>query len=430
MLTADLVEVRRRGTDLSLRPLTADERAFALDLAQTYLALIRAHIGRTRGQLAEAARLVVVPARLRKLAQGLWKLALDRCEFTPSVFAVDPPVLRAELFRAAVLARRELGPRADFDRTAVIAAQADRHGTTAPAIESALYADLPDAELLMSAALGTPLNLVAAYEAGGAQAILLRAVSVRARVTSAAPAAYRDLFRKLKFLRLLHQIEPLPPPARARKGAPPPGYLITIDGPYSLFESVTRYGLALALAYPAIAACGRWEIEADLRWGHDRRALRFVQRGEAGPPDGAPVAPPAEISALLGEAARLTADFDARPCERLISLPGAGVIAPDLELVERTTGRQVLVELLGFWSRDAVWRRIELAEKGLAEPIVFAVSKHLRVSEAALPETTRAALYVYATKPSLRALAERAQELLARTPLTEPAPAAVGGDQL
>ena len=63
---------------------------------------------------------------------------------------------------------------------------------------------------------------------------------------------------------------------------------------------------------------------------------------------------------------------------------------------------------MGFWSRDAVWRRIELAQKGLPDPVIFAVCKHLRVSEAALPEQASAALYVYAHKLSARALLERA----------------------
>jgi hypothetical protein len=63
LLTADLVEVRRRGDDLSLRPLDEDERSDAFGLAETYVGLIRAHVGRTRAQLLEACRLVPVAAR-------------------------------------------------------------------------------------------------------------------------------------------------------------------------------------------------------------------------------------------------------------------------------------------------------------------------------------------------------------------------------
>ena len=49
-------------------------------------------------------------------------------------------------------------------------------------------------------------------------------------------------------------------------------------------------------------------------------------------------------------------------------------------------GAPVYLEVLGFWSREAVWRRVELVERGLPHRILFAVSKHLRVSEAALDD--------------------------------------------
>jgi predicted nuclease of restriction endonuclease-like RecB superfamily len=86
------------------------------------------------------------------------------------------------------------------------------------------------------------------------------------------------------------------------------------------------------------------------------------------------------------------------------------VLVPDLELRHRDGKRRVLVEVLGFWSREAVWRRIELAPQ-LTTPMIFAVGKHLRVSEAALPEDLPAALYVYARTMSAKALMERAQRL-------------------
>ncbi len=46
--------------------------------------------------------------------------------------------------------------------------------------------------------------------------------------------------------------------------------------------------------------------------------------------------------------------------------------------------------------------------------MIFAVSKHLRVSEAALPDDLPAALYVYAHTMSARAVIDKADALLAR----------------
>jgi hypothetical protein len=87
---------------------------------------------------------------------------------------------------------------------------------------------------------------------------------------------------------------------------------------------------------------------------------------------------------------------------------------PDLEFVHQVTGQTVYLEVLGFWSRDAVWKRIELARKGLAA-VVFAVSKHLRVSEAALDDGLPAALYVYARVMNAQAILRRVQAVAGGT---------------
>ena len=88
---------------------------------------------------------------------------------------------------------------------------------------------------------------------------------------------------------------------------------------------------------------------------------------------------------------------------------------PDLEFVHREDGQRVYLEVLGFWSRAAVWKRIELAEAGLPCPVVFAVSKHLRVSEDALPAEVPAALYVYARTLNARAILEHVAAVAAKT---------------
>src|SRR5690606_36987043 len=101
------------------------------------------------------------------------------------------------------------------------------------------------------------------------------------------PGALRALFRKLKFQRLLHTI------TREKDG-----YRVEIDGPFSLFESVTKYGLALAIALPAIASCGRWSLEAEVRWGKQRLPLVFRLEGGR-ERDDVPTRLPDEVQGLL-----------------------------------------------------------------------------------------------------------------------------------
>jgi hypothetical protein len=71
----------------------------------------------------------------------------------------------------------------------------------------------------------------------------------------------------------------------------------------------------------------------------------------------------------------------------------------------------LLVEILGFWSRDAVFRRIEAAERGMRERVLFVVSSRLRVSEELLDGVEAASLYVYKGKINVAALLRKAEAM-------------------
>jgi predicted nuclease of restriction endonuclease-like RecB superfamily len=388
---------------LQVVPLTDPERPRARELAASTIALVRAHVGLPRGALLDAwAEVAVAPSEMR-LARALFKLALDTCEFDEGA-AVDPVELRREIFtRSASLRRTCLG---EFARTDLLQEIARSRGMEVDAIEEALYADLPTAHLLRKADLPSPEGLLSTYELAQHQAVLLRAVHLHARVFCASAAGYRALFRKLKFHRLLYTIEKLDRDT---------GYAIDVDGPFSLFEQTTKYGLKLALALPAILACDAWDVTADLRWGKDRRALRTHLRGGTAAPDGVPDADlPDEVAALLSDLGRQESPWQAATAGAILDLPGIGVCVPDLEFVHRETGQRVYLEVLGFWSRAAVWKRVEMVEAGLPHPIVFAVGKHLRVSEEVLGDDTPAALYVYARTMHARAVLERVEAVAGR----------------
>lgn len=416
MLTADLVNARRRGNVLHVTALDTEARERAAALAELFLALARDHVGRTREDLEEAWAAVEVDPRDRRLADGLCKLVEDRCALDAAA-AADPEALRRELFLRAAAARRA----GTFDRARVL----DEVATTlerAPAhLERDLYADLREAQVLQAIEPTTPALLVESYDLGQAQAVLLRAVRVTVEVACATPGAYRALFQKLKFLRLLHTIQP------AADG----GYRIEIDGPYSLFESVTKYGLQLALALPVIREADQWKLEADVRWGKERTPLLFRLEGGPGrrprkrrPPAAADAAPvpaapdesslPDEVAALLRGLRALDTRWKVVPSVAVLELPGVGLCVPDLTFRDSERGVTVHLEVLGFWSRAAVWRRVELVERGLGERVVFAVSQRLRVSEDVLGDDHPAALYVYKGIMNARAVLAKVEALAGR----------------
>ena len=402
MLSPEHVRTRRRGTELRLLPLDGALRERALALAGELLAYGREHVGRTRDELHSAWSGIEVAPRERRVLAGLAKLVEDGAEFEVQEGA-DPAALRSEVFSLA--AERRRASDADFDRAAVLADIAGKHGLSVEALEAGLYADLRGAHRLVACLSPEPAALVLAYERAQVQAVLLRAVRVTAEVRAPSADGYRDLFRQLKFRRLLHRIEPL------ADG----GYRLQIDGPYSLFQSVAKYGLELALLLPALEAIGSLDLVAEVRWSDRGKALLFRHRAtRSGPSERAPVR--SEVEELQAELGELGEAFRVRPADSVFDLPGAGVCVPDLVFERASDGARVFVEVLGFWSRESVWRRIELAQKGLASKILFVVSSRLRVSEDVLDDSEQAALYVYKGRINARALLRKLEGLLERGP--------------
>jgi predicted nuclease of restriction endonuclease-like RecB superfamily len=416
MLTADHVDARRKGGELVLRRLDARALAEAHELAEAYLEAARSHVGRTREELGEAWKEIGTRAQKRRLAAGLEKLVDDACGFDADD-DLDPIAIRRAIFLRATELRRIRGDARPFDRDAVVAEVAASMGRTAAELEAALFSDLRGEHVLRAAPVANASTIVEIYELGQAQAVLLRAVRVTCEITAASPAAMRAFFAQLKFHRLLFTVE--------RGGDA--GFTITIDGPFSMFESVTKYGLRLALVLPALRMLDAWSLVADVRWGKERESLVFRMssadaRHRTAPAPAAHL--PDEVQTLLdGLDALRTSGSPWQPevASVLLDHPGLGVCIPDLVLRHRDGGEPVYVEVLGFWSRDAVWKRIELAQQGLGARIVFCASARLRVSAEVLADEAAAALYVFKGKPSARALLERVERVASAASAYAPA---------
>jgi uncharacterized protein len=413
VLTAELVTARRRGDELRLASTDEVRRERIGVLAAALTARAREEIGNLRDDVEEALRQTATPLEEggdRRLAAAVGKLVRDGLRFEETA-GETATGLRRELFTAAAAARRGAGL-APFDRAALLDRFAHARATTPSALEAALYADRPGAQRLLSVEVPDPALLAAGFEICEAQAVLLRATKIVAEVEAGDAALYRRLFRTLKFLRLLPVITRLDQTGEKRGG-----YRVEMDGPLSLFQGGGRYGLSLALALPAIAACDRWRLDADVRWGADRRPLRFRLAGATSAVVARPAeAPPGdtlpdELATFVGAFARLTTDWKIDRAPAILDLPGAGLCVPDLCFVRNADGARVHFELLGFWSREAVFRRIDLVRAGLPHKILFAASKSLRVGEALLDDTPSAALYVFSRVLNVRTILDHLERI-------------------
>jgi uncharacterized protein len=413
VLTADLAVVRRRGGELHPARLRGRTRDHALAHAEALLGCARDLVGGTRDELDEAFAGLDDAGLQRRVALGLRKLVVDAC-----TFEAEPPVaaseLRERVFTVASATRRGLADGAAFDRAAVLAEAAASLEMTVDAVEAALFSDLRGAQALLAGPTPDAPSIVDAWEAGQIQAVLLRAVRVVLTIKRASPGALRTLLSRIKFHGLCW----------IAKQRDDKAIELTIDGPMSLFESVTKYGLRLAMLVPALAELDDWELVADVRWGRERDAS--VMRAGPGDlrrgPRGAHADEPHlsdTARELLDELAAVAAADKGSPltvtaATTILDVPGVGICVPDLELRRADWPAPVYVEVLGFWSRDAVWRRVELVQAGLGARIVLCASERLRVKDEVLSEDESGSLYMFKGKPRAKTVLERAERLASR----------------
>jgi predicted nuclease of restriction endonuclease-like RecB superfamily len=250
-----------------------------------------------------------------------------------------PIELRAQLFAEAA-AR-------DARAATVLSEAAARLGLSAEGLGDALFADLPGerpvrapdpAPSAAEAALRTNLAI--------AQAVLMRASRVELRVEG----GVRPIVRLAKLRGLLCTIA---------DAAESPRPVLEISGPFSLFRHTLLYGRALAELLPHLAWCARFELRAACTL-RGRLATVTVESGDPI----FPAAPPVLFDSRLEERfardmARLAPDWDLlREPEPVRA--GGTLIFPDFLLRHRLhPERQVLIELVGFWTPDYLTAKLD-----------------------------------------------------------------------
>ena len=391
MLTTDLLRVRRTKGALLPRYLTAAQRRRLKPVAEQLIDIVQRSKGCRRQQLEEALTAVVAQSSDTSIVAGFRKLLFDRCDLsTPDGW--DAVAARELLFRLAVSKRRALAPTQRFDRAAVVAAAATALNVTPEVLNQRLYGDLRHNEVLNRFRKITAAALLDRYDIALAQGVLLRATRVVIELTGESPGRVRQLFRAARFHGLLHRV------TRLAAG----DYRIELDGPLSLFSAVQKYGLKLALFLPDLLRCKKWHLEAKVLWSKQKHPCNFVLcaadglRAKSRTLKG--VAP--ELTKFVAGFEKLKSPWAISLNEEIFALPGETVCVPDLVFENNETGEVVYLEAFGFWSRKAVWQRIETLEKAFPARLILAVGKQLRVSQEMLEDNESGELYVY--KGSMR----------------------------
>jgi len=373
MLTSDLLLTRSQGPYIFPRYVEVRDPAYVAS-AQAIIDIFEAWKGRTRRELRKALDEHTSDATDYRIQRGLAKLLEDdRCEFSV-VSAANPESLRREIF---ALARENYPVVREADliypvtKDDIVEQVALKLETSKEQVVEGIYADLAENHRLSTFEAPTPNWLLSRYNVALAQAMLYRCNEMKLIVYRNLPVRYKQLFKFIKFFRLIHAIT----------GDLDAGYEIILDGPMSVFRLSQKYGLRMAVFLPALLLCTRWKMEAEIVRPDGRKQL-FTLDERAGLVSH--YKDQTVYDSLLEEtfAQRFEKADTEWTLEReteIINLKET-VFIPDFAF-RHPDGRTALLEIVGFWRPEYLRRKLEKLRRAKREDMIVAVSRDLNVGE-------------------------------------------------
>jgi uncharacterized protein len=336
------------------------------------LDIVATLVGRSRDEVDEALRQRPELGETQRSWKSAARLATGLARFETTA-TMDPILVRKSLFTAA--AGRPVSNAAE--RATIVADVAEDLGVTADDVERALYADLPGRRVFrMETALPGPAELVDRVNLAIGQALLLRATSIRVRVTQNLEA----LLRMARLTRLLCWATEDP--------SGQPGAILGVSGPLSLFRRTLVYGRALSSWLPVLVRTRGWSLVArcELRgqrasWHADHRDPLVAGRGLLRRFDSR------VEEALFRGLGQVVPDLQVFREAHVVRSSSGRLVAPDFVVVDRRTGRKACVEIVGYWTPQYLQHKIEtLRSLGPDTRWILCVDQSLALDGASLPD--------------------------------------------
>jgi predicted nuclease of restriction endonuclease-like RecB superfamily len=405
MLPKELLRYRIESGQIRPAFLGPDSPRY-IRVASDLIAAFDKQVGNMQVELEEAVEKYAAGRTDYRIVRGLAHVITSFAEFDAST--ADSAKLRSAVFERAAEAwpvvRHKAAP-TETERQSVLEAVGAEFGLPVAQLEEELYADLPERRrLIRVSAPREPVALIARYNMELARGLLYWAT----RLTVDIEDSPQDVFRYIKLCQLMHTITRLEC-----------GYRIELDGPLSLIRGTRRYGLKMAVFFPALALCRKWRMEAvidkagerlifslDDKSGlvsHFRRFPMFDSKLERDFADDFQKAFDRHPHRVGGAGAWSLARADA-----VIPVERNQVMIPDFSLRDGT-GREVYLEIVGFWTPEYLSRKIAKVRAARLDNLILAVSKRLALSKAAAKELD---VLWFAGKLSAPAVIERADMLV------------------
>jgi predicted nuclease of restriction endonuclease-like RecB superfamily len=341
-------QVRPKYSKLSQRDVSA---------AEAIIRLYEGNVGVKRGAIREKVGELENAYGDYRLVRGLAALVERACVFT-SNFHADPLKVRHMLF---VEAAKKGFAASTQEREAIVREVASALGLSPSQVEESMYADLDAESVLQSCPNVKPTELLKQYNLSLTQTLLFSSTEME----FTASGNWQRIFRAVKFHGLMYT-------AARREGS----VHVRLDGPTSLFKLTRRYGTALAKVVPEIMRGKPWMVQAKILRAN--RLLNFVlESGRHGW-----LFPKLELaekydSAVEKEFAEqfrsLRTEWEVRREPEPVEA-GSAIMIPDFAF--NFGKRKVYMEVVGFWTREYLKRKVEKLSE-VRDHFIVAVDEEL-----------------------------------------------------
>jgi len=376
MLPTDLLIHRQNGEEIIPKKLKLDQEN--LDLAKELIGFFPASVGETQGVLESKLLDFEGDGTDYRIKRGLAHILKQNFSNFEVVSPLEPPMLRKKVFSASAQSvPSQQSTLAILSQIAEQLSQELNREVLPENIQNGLYADLTENQILTSFDAPPPPDLLHRYNLSQVQGVFYKASQLVLNAHRNVPGEYKLLFRYLKLFQLMAYIE----------GDADTGFTITIDGPTSLFQPSTRYGLAIAKLLPALLHVTKWSLAATLQtrdlYTQGWKTGRFTLNSECGLVShyakGKPFDSMLEAS-FADKWDALKTDWVLEREVDLIPIPGS-VMIPDFRLVH-PDGRIFLLEIVGYWRPEYLKKKFSQVRLAGCDNLILAVSERLNLEKA------------------------------------------------
>ncbi|BAA29535.1 DUF790 family protein [Pyrococcus horikoshii] len=337
MLPRELLDARRSRGRIYLN-FASDEH---LKLAKAVLIAFKSSIGQSYAELQEKLRHLETASNYKKV-RGFAKIIERECKFSMAT-NLDPWEVRKFLFERGYVT-------SEFDRIKVLREAAEHFGASIEEIERAIFADREEEKILEEVPEINPEELIKRYNLSLLQTLMFEAVRLTFKVSS----NYKEILRGVKKLGLMYEV--------IDEG-------IEVTGPASLLKLTRKYGTSIAKLIPGIVKAEEWWMRAEVV--EDKRIYIFELSSEE-----------SVMLPKIMERIEYSSSLEREFASKIKRILGVDVIyEPEIikvgnyayipDFLIKKGNKKVYVEIVGFWTRDYLKRKLEKISKAKIQMLLI-----------------------------------------------------------